>query len=61
MYNYIIISKTSPTTIPKPRDHISSTSSDVFDDKESSGLFSSGQPQEGAAGSPARKNVRVFL
>ena len=50
-------SKASPTTAPKPRRHKSSTSSDVFDDKESSGLFSSGQRQEGAAGSPARKKV----
>ena len=58
---YIIImlgSKASPTTAPKPRRHKSSTSSDMFDDKESSGLFSSGQPQEGTAGSPARKKVR---
>ena len=55
---YIIImlgSKASPTTAPKPRRHKSSTSSDIFDDKESSGLFSSSQPQEGTAGSPARK------
>ena len=54
---YIIGSKASPTTAPKPRRHKSSTSSDMFDDKESSGLFSSGQPQEGTAGSPARKKV----
>ena len=57
---YIIImlgSKASPTTAPKPRRHRSSTSSDMFDDKENSGLFSSGQPQEGTAGSPARKKV----
>ena len=48
-------SKASPTTAPKPRRHKSSTSSDMFDDKESSGLFSSCQPQEETAGSPARK------
>ena len=51
-------SKASPTVAPKPRHHKSSASSDVFDDKESSGLFSSAQLQEGtAAGSPARKKV----
>ena len=38
-------SKASPTTAPKPRRHRSSTSSDMFDDKENNGLFSSGQPQ----------------
>jgi len=57
----IIGSKASPTVAPKPRRHkSSSTSSDVFDDKESSILFPgvmSGQPQEGAAGSPSRKKV----
>ena len=56
--HYVIIgSKASPTTAPKPRRHKSSASSDVFDDKESSGLFSSDQPQEGTAGSPARKKA----
>ena len=57
---YIIMmsgSKASPTTAPKPRHRKSSTSSDMFHDKESSALFSSGQPQEGTAGSPARKKV----
>ena len=57
MHYVIIGSKASPTTAPKPRRHKSSTSSDVFDDKDSSGLFSSDQPQEGTAGSPARKKA----
>ena len=57
-FEMYIGSKASPTVAPKPRRHKSSASSDVFDDKESSGLFSSAQPQEGtAAGSPARKKV----
>ena len=61
LYKLCIGSKASPTTAPKPRHHKPSQSSDVFDDKENSGLFLSGQPQEGVAGSPSKKKVPVFV
>ena len=51
-------SKASPTVAPKPmRQKSSSVSSDVFDDKNNSGLFSVALPSESTGGSPSRKKV----